>query len=152
MTIFLVVSFVTFLDSLVQVAPAVFYLASQQSAGDFDLQIQMRYTTSEVENGNTNFYTLEKPMYSRFDMTEKQIDEKKNIKSVNGFKFANYTLMTDLLKDDPYFDGAFPRWVATTKLINPDLRDKNTSAVAIIGDSKKERDIGVAPGFTTYVL
>ena len=29
MTIFLVVSFVTFLDSLVQVAPAVFYLASQ---------------------------------------------------------------------------------------------------------------------------
>jgi len=28
MTIFLVVSFVTFLDSLVQVAPAVFFLAS----------------------------------------------------------------------------------------------------------------------------
>lgn len=56
------------------------------------------------------------------------------------------------IRDDPYLDDAFPRWLATTKLFNPLSRNQNTSAVAIIGDSRKERDIGVAEGFTTYVL
>jgi uncharacterized protein YpmB len=37
MTIFLVVAFVTFLDSMVSVVPAVFFMASQQSSGDFDI-------------------------------------------------------------------------------------------------------------------
>jgi hypothetical protein len=35
--------------------------------------------------------------------------------------------------NDSNLDDAFPRWMATTKLINPHLREKNTSAVAIIG-------------------
>jgi hypothetical protein len=39
MTIFLVVAFVTFLDSMVSVVPAVFFMASQQSSGDFDIQL-----------------------------------------------------------------------------------------------------------------
>lgn len=37
------------------------------------------------------------------------------------------------IRADPHLDDAFPRWMATTKLINPELRSKNTSAVAIIG-------------------
>ena len=37
------------------------------------------------------------------------------------------------IRNDPNLDDAFPRWMATTKLINPDIRNKNTSAVAIIG-------------------
>ena len=37
------------------------------------------------------------------------------------------------ISNDPNLDDAFPRWLATTKLINPQLRNKNTSAVAIIG-------------------
>jgi hypothetical protein len=37
------------------------------------------------------------------------------------------------IRNDSNLDDAFPRWLATTKLINPHLRNKNTSAVAIIG-------------------
>ena len=39
MTVFMVVGFVTFLDSLVSVAPAVLMMTSQHTAGDFDIQI-----------------------------------------------------------------------------------------------------------------
>jgi len=65
---------------------------------------------------------------------------------------VNYTSVMEQISNDPNLDDAFPRWLATTKLINPQSRILSTSAVAIIGDSKKERDIGVAQGFTTYVL
>lgn len=42
MTIFLVVGFVTFLDSLVQIAPAVFMMTAQTTNGDVDLKISVR--------------------------------------------------------------------------------------------------------------
>lgn len=51
----------------------------------------MKYYSSDVENGNTNFYTLDKPLYSFMDMTNNQIEDRTNVKTSNGFKFTNYT-------------------------------------------------------------
>jgi hypothetical protein len=33
---------------------------------------------------------------------------------------VNYTAIVNEIKHDPNFDDAFPRWLATTKLVNPD--------------------------------
>ena len=56
MTIFLVVGFVTFLDSLVQIAPAVLMMTSQTGAGDFDLQIMHRGKSEQMVYKNENFF------------------------------------------------------------------------------------------------
>lgn len=42
--------------------------------------------------------------------------------------------------------------MALTKAYNPKDYNKHTSAYAIIGDSKLERDLGVADGFPNMVL
>lgn len=57
MTVFMVVGFVTFLDSLVSVAPAVLMMTSQQTAGDFDVQISQRSLRDHMVVSNQNFFT-----------------------------------------------------------------------------------------------
>ena len=52
MTIFLVVGFVTFLDSLVQLAPAIFMMTSAESQGDFDLRLQMQFQENQATLSN----------------------------------------------------------------------------------------------------
>lgn len=46
----------------------------------------------------------------------------------------------------------FPRWVASTKLINPSDKRKNTTANMIAGDSLLERRINVAPEFPKHLF
>jgi hypothetical protein len=54
MTVFLVVGFVTFLDSLVQLAPTVVFMTSQSSAGDTDLTISFKSPEEQTFISNTN--------------------------------------------------------------------------------------------------
>jgi len=51
-----------------------------------------------------------------------------------------------------YYEGGFPRWMALSKAFNNQDRSKHTSAYAILGDTKLERDIGVADGFPNMIL
>ncbi len=97
------------------------------------MQIGMQPLSSEFENVNPNFYTLDKSMFNYKDITEQQLSEQEKKKSQFGFQFTNFTAIKEQIKDDPNFDDAFPRWIAKTKIINPDARTKSTSCVAIIG-------------------
>jgi hypothetical protein len=47
----------------------------------------------------------------------------------------NFTKVNERLKNVPECDGAFPRWLASTRLVNPNLKEKYTTATAIIGVS-----------------
>jgi hypothetical protein len=38
-----------------------------------------------------------------------------------------------MLKNVPECDGAFPRWLASTRLAHPEIKEKYTTATAIIG-------------------
>ena len=51
-TIFITVSVVTFLDSLIGLAPAVTLIASQSTVGDFDIQLSKRSEKDYIANGN----------------------------------------------------------------------------------------------------
>ena len=55
-TIFITVSVVTFLDSLIGLAPAVTLIASQSTVGDFDIQLSKRSEKDYIANGNKNFF------------------------------------------------------------------------------------------------
>lgn len=55
-TIFLAVSVVTFLDSLIGLAPAVTMIASQSTVGDFDIQLSKRSPKDTLVSGNRNFF------------------------------------------------------------------------------------------------
>lgn len=55
-TIFLAVSVVTFLHSLMGLAPAVTMIASQSTVGDYDIQLTKRSESDVRLNGNRNFF------------------------------------------------------------------------------------------------
>ena len=55
-TIFLAVSVVTFLHSLIGLAPAVTMIASQTTVGDFDISLSKRSEGDMMKKGNRNFY------------------------------------------------------------------------------------------------
>jgi hypothetical protein len=48
---------VTFLDSLIGLAPAVTMIASQSTVGDFDILLSKRNEKDILVNGNKNFYS-----------------------------------------------------------------------------------------------
>jgi hypothetical protein len=54
MTVFLVVGFVTFLDSLVQLSPTVVFMTSESSAGDFDVSISYKGAEDSLVISNSN--------------------------------------------------------------------------------------------------
>ena len=55
-TIFLSVSVVTYLDSLINLAPSVTFIASQSTVGDFDILLQKRSEKDILIRGNTNMF------------------------------------------------------------------------------------------------
>ena len=57
-TIFLTVSVVSFLHSLISLAPAVNLIASQSTVGDFDIQLSKRKVNDFRIQGNGNFHYL----------------------------------------------------------------------------------------------
>ena len=55
-TIFLTVSVVTFLDALINVAPAVTLISSQATTGDFDILVAKASEKEIMLRGNNNYY------------------------------------------------------------------------------------------------
>ena len=128
-------------------------MASQQSAGDFDIQFSASSGAGvDFESMNKNYYAINLDQFYTRDRTFDQIFSLKQKENKFQLPLINFTLIEDKLKDAPECDGVFPRWLANTRLVNPNMNEKYTTATAIIGDSRKERDIGVAQGFSTYVL
>ena len=50
------------------------------------------------------------------------------------------------------FKGFSPRWMLPAKLRRPDAPELNTSALAIILDSKREVDLEFATAFTPEII
>ena len=57
MTVFLTVSFITFLGGLGQLSPVVTFRSAVYHAGDFDVLFQGRSDEIKTVIGNTNYYT-----------------------------------------------------------------------------------------------
>ena len=93
---------------------------------------------------NKNYYAVNPDLFKTRDRTFDQIFSLKQKENKFQLPLINYTLIDEKLKEVPECDGAFPRWLASTRLVNPNLNEKYTTATAIIGDSRKERDVGVA--------
>lgn len=59
LTVFLTVTFLTFLEGIGQLSPVIVLQSSLQVAGDFDVLIQGNTEKTERVLGNTNFYVDE---------------------------------------------------------------------------------------------
>eukprot|EP00347_Sterkiella_histriomuscorum_P017410 403349482 len=154
MTIFLVVGFVTFLDSLVQIAPAVFMMTAQTTNGDVDLKIGVLSQNERAILSNQNFFTqdIEQFNYKQSSEQEDQQSDTESQKQPIKLPFMNFTEVNQKISNSEIYAGAYPRWIALSKAINTQNRKKHTSAFCIIADTKLERDIGVASGFPNIVL
>ena len=127
-------------------------------SGDYD--VQMKGSFNEVikdVQDNTNWYTDEMeffnaPYWTEFERVRSQSEGSLQSK----LPFVNYTAVEERAREiypDPNKQPVdlFPRWLSQTSLYNIE-RTKSTSAFMIAGDSKKERNIGVAPDFPIDVL
>ena len=106
---------------------------------------------------NTNWYTDELEFFNAPYLTETERVKAQSEGSVQSkLPFVNYTAVEERARE-AYPDNnlqpidLFPRWLSQTSLYNLE-RTKSTSAFMIAGDSKKERNIGIAPGFPINVL
>lgn len=135
MTVFMVVGFVTLLDSLVSVAPAVIMMASQQAAGDFDMQISFRSKHEAMQMGNTNFYQQDVDQLNQYYLSTGDWELRNQAKNSKfEIPLVNFTdINLKLKRDEKNFDGAFPRWGAISKAVNPQNRNKQSIAYAMIG-------------------
>jgi hypothetical protein len=66
----------------------------------------------------------------------------------NLLSFKEINPKLEKLRDGDKFSGFTPRWQIPTKLRNVTNTDRNTSSILMIIDSKREREIGFAPGFS----
>lgn len=138
MTIFLVVGFVTFLDTIVQISPAAIMLTVQTTNGDSDLKIGARGKAEQAVLSNTNFFTQDMNM---FDFTQNSEQDGAALDSgaaAGGgveLPFVNFNEINEQIKDDENYAGAYPRWIALSKAINPKNRKKQTSAISVVGVS-----------------
>lgn len=169
-------SVVTYLDSLMGLAPAVTFIASQATAGDFDILIQKRSEKDILIPGNQNYFSHQSKSFTD------GLDRSKNfyeliierLEKHEMLPLVNYTWLNQTLKEQNYGSklkpgkkervlGRFsPRWTALSKLVNlkqnlnqegdPARSNQKTSAIMIAGNSQAENEIGIANGFPKLSL
>ena len=158
MTVFLTVSFITFLSSITQLAPINPFKMGMHVAGDIDIMITANSHSQKQVRGNTNFYTDEMEFFNaEYVSRAEQVRNKADHSVLSSVPFVDFQMINNHLKDVYSSSDSeqeidiFPRWIAMTSLYNLE-RSLQTSAFMIAGDSKLERNIGVAPGFSNKVL
>ena len=65
-TVFIVVMFITMLQSVVDCAPILFVKIGQDEAGSFDIKVTRKSPNLQVSTGNMNYYALD-PNYGPFE-------------------------------------------------------------------------------------
>ena len=157
-TVFLTVSLITFLDMMSKLSPILAVKQNMATSGDYDILMQGYYNEA-LKNGygNQNWYTDEQENFNAPYMTEpEKLMFRSETEIQQKLPLVNFTAVQQRVKErfpDPEkqnFD-LFPRWMSQTSLYNAD-RTKFTSAYMVVGDSKLERNIGIAPGFPVRVL
>ena len=68
---------------------------------------------------NKNYYDLNLNMYKTRQQTHEQLFERQSGENKFSLPLINYTLVNEKLANISECDGVFPRWLASTRLINP---------------------------------
>lgn len=159
MTVFLTVSFITFLGGIGQLGPVSTLKTALHHAGDFDVMFRGQTKMTPTVIGNTNYYTDEKDFFNAPYMSKaEKLRQLAQQSFMSRIPTVNFTELQKISYDAYEAKGhespieLFPRWVAQTTLYNPDNKLKNTTANMIAGDSLLERKINVAPGFPKHIF
>eukprot|EP00742_Colponemidia_sp_Colp-10_P003305 GILJ01003519.1.p1 GENE.GILJ01003519.1~~GILJ01003519.1.p1 ORF type:complete len:1186 (-),score=204.90 GILJ01003519.1:249-3806(-) len=122
LTVFLVVLFVSLLQSAVQLSPIMFLRLAEQTVSETDLML----TPVPAKNDTTLESVRGEPSNS------------------TGIRLLNATFIGQRLQGNPYVAGTTPRWALISAASNPDfLPGYNLSVYTLILDTKKELDIGL---------
>ena len=158
MTVFLTVSFITFLGGVGSLGPITTLKTAVFNAGDFDVMFRRYTDVKPWKIGNTNYYNDEHdffnaPFLGRSDRVK--MSAQNSLQTM--IPTVNFTYLDDKARDIQKRSKEqpielFPRWVASTTLFNPVNRTSYTTAHMIAGDSHLERKIGVAPEFPKLLL
>ncbi|CDW88470.1 permease-like protein [Stylonychia lemnae] len=158
-SVFLVVSFTTFVTAFVNSTPSLFFMVSQSNAGDFDITLTALRNDKEYESGNYNYYYDplfqfdSKQDYAQFNRLQGQKDSLRSQFINREVSLLNMTAILQEIRDIPEIVGAFPRWMAMCQVANSNKQAAgDTGSFIIYGDQKLERDIGVANGFPNHLL
>ena len=100
-TIFLTVSVVTYLDSLMGLAPAVTFIASQSTVGDFDILIQKRSEKDILLPGNQNYFAHQSKSFTNYLDRSKNFYELliERLEKHELLPLVNYTWLNQTLKE-----------------------------------------------------
>jgi hypothetical protein len=158
------VSVVTFLDSLIGLAPAVTLIASQSTVGDFDIQLSKRSARDTLKSGNRNFFIDQLDRFEKLNKSESSFHDLlvETVSKNQMLPLLNYTWLNETLtevemggslykktrdpkhyREERVAGRFFPRWSALSKVINPHVLNEDhehpiTSAIMIAGDSQLE--------------
>jgi hypothetical protein len=163
-TIFLVVTFIMLLKSIVDVAPIAFLKVGQDQAGVFDFQITSDYAEPYVD-GDVNQYASDPFEYAVKTNTtstnfvdyiiSNAVSDQGDHAEVFGFNLLKFNAVKDKLDElnlGPDFKGFSPRWTLPTRLRNTGNPSLNTSCLLLVIDSAREVDLGLAPYFQQDIL
>ena len=177
-TVFLVVTIITMLESVVSITPILFVKIGQETAGAIDFKLT--YSSSDLVNGNVNLYAVNPfnlnysatyaplPPASQRSSTLKQSKRLRqiiptpsnasdyvksngdNILLGGAVNLLNFTWYNERLGSLPGFDGFTPRTTWPSSVIG--ANQKNVTNILLIIDSLHEQQIGLAPFFNPYII
>ena len=128
-TIFIIVAFMAILLNAQSITTTMFLAVSETQAGDADFIITRQFTSAPVqvngeEDGNADFTSM--------------------------LSFLNISDVSKKLEKVDSIMGVSERWALPGRLINPNDTDLSTSAFAVIGNSLKERSLGIGRALDGY--
>lgn len=157
MTVFLTVSFITFLGGIGSLGPITTLKTALYHAGDFDVMFKAYTDSKPWKIGSTNYYNDENDFFNAPYLSK---SDKVRLTAAHSFKSkiptVNFTALSEkansIYANSSHPIELFPRWIAQSTLYNPSNFVHNTSAHMIAGDSYLERKINVAPEFPKILL
>lgn len=149
-TVFLVVSFITALKSLIDVAPIAFLKVAQDQAGAIDVKM-VSDIDKQIQDGDLNYYRLDH--LSNWNRTNTSaLEPGKDHFELFGFDmlvFDAFKDKLDPLSEKDVWKGFSPRWTIPAKLRSNQL---TTSIILIIMDTAREVQYGIGPYFSKTIL
>lgn len=147
-TVFLVVSFITTLKSMIDVAPIAMLKVGQDQAGSIDLM--MRASDVDYEDGDVNSYELHPG-----DPPNNSTDTGDHVTAFGGslLVFDSFKAkLDDMNRNGGRWRGFSPRWTIPMKIRNPKQTDLITSTMLIVMDTGREAHLAIGPHFSKTVL
>ena len=161
-TIFIVVSFITLLMSIVDVSPIAFLKLAQNQAGNFDFSLTSDFGAM-VSEGNMNLYSVDP-----FELDNRKVETTEEVPGLFesltgdfyssgsdhlellGFSLLNFKVFEEKLEPlkEKGFRGFTPRWMLPARIQNPDKPHLRSSVLLIVVDTRKEIELGMSPYFS----